>query len=141
MLDVFQLKEKALRGDLQFCVTGDGADLCSSTNTASQSFFGLKIIDKDAINPVTSEPLLYLNYEDSNGEIKLFYHGAQSYETGIVAGAVMAKEKQAMQSHCFTSIMDFFKKVVTEGISANGGAVEIPPKKWPHWMRRLGISK
>ena len=58
MLDVFQLMEKALRGDLQFFVTGDGADLCSITNTASQSLFGSKIIDKDAINPVTGEPLL-----------------------------------------------------------------------------------
>ena len=41
----------------------------------------------------------------------------------------MAKEKQAMQSHCFTSIMDFVKKVETEGISANEGEVAIPPQK------------
>ena len=90
------MKEKALRGDLKFCVTGDGADLCSSTNTASQCLFGLKIIDNDAINPISGEPLLCSNCLDSNGESKLFFHGAQSYETCIVAGAVVAKEKEAM---------------------------------------------
>ena len=78
---------------------------------------------------MTGKPLICLHCEDSNGETKLFYHGAQSYEARIFGGAVMAKEKQAMQSHCFTSIMDFVKKVETEGISANGGEVAIPPQK------------
>ena len=50
--------------------------------------------------------------------VEVFLHGAQSYETCIVAGAVMAKEKEAMKSRCFTSIIDFVKKVENEGIPA-----------------------
>ena len=57
-LDVFKLKEKALLGKLLHAITGDAAAVCTSTNNASQSLFGLKIIDADAINPLTNEPLL-----------------------------------------------------------------------------------
>ena len=129
MLDVFQLKEKAERGHLRFCITGDGADLCSSTNTASQCLFGLKLIDQDAINPISGEPLLCSFVANSDGEMRRTYHGAQSLETCIVAGAVMAKEKQVMKSEWFKSIISFAKKTESEGVAANGDAEAIPAQK------------
>ena len=74
MLNVFQLKEKAMRGKSPIYISGDSLYLCSSTNTATQCLFGLKVIDIDAINPLTGEPLLCSYIEDSDGESKRHYH-------------------------------------------------------------------
>ena len=66
VLEEFQLKEKALYGNLICAITGDGAAVCNSTNTASQSLHGFKLIDSDAINPVTGEPLLCVFIDDDD---------------------------------------------------------------------------
>ena len=50
MLEGFQLKEKALHGDVLHVICGDGTDIYTSTNFASQCEFGIKVIDCDAIN-------------------------------------------------------------------------------------------
>ena len=41
----------------------------------------------------------------------------------------MAKEKQAMKSECFKSIISFAKKTESEGVAANGDADAIPTRK------------
>ena len=78
MLEVFQLKEKALCGKFLPTITGDGADICSSTNTDSQCEFGLEIIDRDAINPLDGQPMLSSFIENADGAVKKkVFRGAQ----------------------------------------------------------------
>ena len=129
MLDVFQLKEKALRGELMSALTGDGAAVCTSTNTASQSLFGFKLIDENAINPLTGLPLLCTVIEDEDGASRKSFRGAQSNVCCMVATAVMAKEKEAMQSDGFKGLVSFAKKLESDGIPANGDEVAIPAQK------------
>ena len=130
MLDVFQLKEKALQGNLRYAITGDGAAVCTSTNTASQSLFGMKLIDTDAVNPLTGEPLLCSFIDDVEDGIpsRKVYHRAQSTTCCMVSCAVVAKEKQAMASEAFKGLIDFAKNVEREGLPANGDEVAIPPQ-------------
>ena len=80
-----------------------------STNTLSQCLFGLKIIDADAINPLIGEPIIRSIIEDSDGEPKTHYHGDQSTQFCVVAGAVMAKEKEGLKSDCFKRIIECTK--------------------------------
>ena len=130
-LDVFKLKEKALRGNLKFGWAGDAAAVCTSTNNASQSLFGMKIIDTDAINPLTKEPLLcsYIVNEEEDDATKRVFHGAQSNVCCMVSCAVMAKEKEAMKSESFKCLINFVKKVEREGLPANGDEPAIPRQK------------
>ena len=55
MLEVFDLKDKAIREDLLITFTGDAAALSTTGNEAGQCLFRLKIIDGDDIDlsPVT----------------------------------------------------------------------------------------
>ena len=132
MLDVFQLKEKALRGNLLYAITGDGAAVCTSTNTASQSLFGFKLIDSSAMNPVTGEPLL-CSFIDDDGDHegtarRRVFHGAQSNVCCMVSAAVMAKEKEAFETEAFRGLIKFAKKVESKGLDANGDEPAIPPQ-------------
>ena len=78
MLEVFQLKEKALCGKFLSTIIGGGADICSSTNTARQCEFGLEIIDRDAMNPLDSQPMLSSFIENADGAVKKkVFRGAQ----------------------------------------------------------------
>jgi len=131
-LDTFKLKEKALLGKNMHAFTGDGAAVCTSTQCAGQTLFGFKIIDGDAINPLTNEPLLcsFIDDDDNPGRrTKKVYHGAQSNVCCMVSSAVMAKEKQAMESESFIKLIDFLKKLESEGLPASGDEPALPPQK------------
>ena len=84
------------------------------------------IIEKDGINPICGEPLLWLFVANSDGEMTRNYLGAQRLETCIVAGAVMAKKKQAMKSECFKNIISFAKKTESQVVATNGDTDTIP---------------
>ena len=83
------------------------------------------------MNLLTNEPLLcsfILNEEDSDATKRVF-HGAQSNVYCMVSVAVMAKEKEAMESNSFKSLLNFVKKVEREGLPANGDEPAIPRQK------------
>ena len=58
MVEVFDLKEKALRGEVPFAITGDAAAVCTGGNEAGQCLFGLKPIDKDTKHLLSAMPML-----------------------------------------------------------------------------------
>ena len=47
----------------------------------------------------------------------------------MLASAIIAKEKEAMESQGFLKLMNFMKRVESDGIPANGEGVAIPPQK------------
>ena len=128
MLNVFKFENKALQGNTAFGFAGDGAAVCTSTNTASQCLFGLKIVDTDAINPLTNKPLLCTEIVDEDGISRRSYCGAQSNVCCMVASAIMAKEKEAMESTGFKRLINFLKRLESEGIPANGDEPALPPQ-------------
>ena len=55
MVEVFDLKEKALRGEVSFAITGDAAAVCTGGNEAGQCLFGIKPIGRDSNHPLTGK--------------------------------------------------------------------------------------
>ena len=78
MVEVFDLKDKALRGQVAFAITGDAAAVCTGGSEAGQCLFGIKPIDKDAKHPLASKPMLCQPVVDDDGCQRWEYMGAQS---------------------------------------------------------------
>ena len=118
MVKVFNLTEKALRGDLLFAFTGDAAALITGGTEAGQCLFGLKIVEGDAIDPLTGLPLLcqFITNEDGIDKNKKTYHGAQSTNCCLVAGACLMKENDALRTKCFHRISTCLKDINTHGL-------------------------
>ena len=126
MIEVFDLKEKALRRDLLFAFTGDAAALSTGGTEAGQFLCGLKAIDQDAKNPLTGEPLLYKYVENDDGISKLTYHGAQSTNCCLVAGACLMKETEALETACFCRILDCVLGIQNKGLKQDRDEPAIP---------------
>ena len=85
MVEVFDLKEKALRGEVAFAITGDAATVCTGGNEAGQCLFGLKPIDKDAKHPLSAMSMLCQPVDDDDAVIKQPFSPSQfvSMEWGL----------------------------------------------------------
>ena len=130
MVEVFDLKDKALRGEVAFAITGDAAAVCTGGNEAGQCLFGIKPIDKDAKHPLTSKPMLCQPIVDDDGCQRWEYMGAQSTDCCFVAGACMMKENETMASVPFQHYARTMLAIAKDGIPADGDEPAFPPQKY-----------
>mmetsp|Transcript_3932 Transcript_3932/g.5884 ORF Transcript_3932/g.5884 Transcript_3932/m.5884 type:complete len:197 (+) Transcript_3932:289-879(+) len=127
MIEVFDLKEKALRGEVSFAITGDAATVCTGGTKAGQCLFRIKPINQDAKHPLMGKPMLCraVKYDDDCDRWE--YFGAQSTDCCFVAGACMMKENETMASLPFQHYARTMLAIAREGIPADGDKPAFPP--------------
>ena len=121
MLKVFKIHEKAQCETVEFSFTLDGAVL---TDHLSHLTAGLKVTDLDAVDPRTSIPI---SREEDGVFGRIYSNQGRNY--CFVLKSLLGKDMKAAYQE-FKDLIDFFDKVMQEGI---------PASKFDPVIKRLNI--
>eukprot|EP00956_Cyclotella_meneghiniana_P024726 scaffold50084_cov67-Cyclotella_meneghiniana.AAC.2 len=125
-IEAHGLTHKASTEGIELAITGDGADLTSSTSTPGQTCMGFKLLDVDAKDPQTNEYCFYEYVEGS--DLKLF-RNAQTPSVCFPVGVCHHPETKGVVYECSKGLFQWYNDAAKSGLEPLGDQPQIQPIK------------
>jgi len=129
LLAVYSLTQKSVtEGNTEFISRADGSEVCGKYSS-SQCAIGLQIVDIDAVDPVSGQPLYY-DVVEIDGRERIRYKNYQTVDTLALAGICLKNETIQLLHDVFKDFYDFCNLLAKEGLPANGDEPALLPFKY-----------
>ena len=125
----YGLKEKATsKGGVVLVATGDGATYLGKYSK-SQFAAGFKMVDEDAIDPITKEHIFYDLEEGENGVQRKVFKNYQKIDHVAIAAISIKGETKKLLKEMFGPFFAFNKKISVTGLAERGDQPRLLPFK------------